>query len=148
MSRGVIFQKLHVVGGDIQFIPFVRAFYTFEFLLFYSHRNCDVNVTIIPSTMGICQGDHLGRVIFSLTHLKALSSIVSHFPSCLFPSIVNETHIIGPPSIVSFTYEHFQIKLHAIGFSIQPQKCVAWSPSGLLPNFNTQSQFNTPLGGI
>jgi hypothetical protein len=31
MSKGVIFQKLCVVGGNIiQFIPFVRAFYAFD----------------------------------------------------------------------------------------------------------------------
>jgi hypothetical protein len=54
MSKGVIFQKLHAVGGDIiQFIPFVRAFYAFEFLLFYNHRNCEGDLTIIPFAMGI-----------------------------------------------------------------------------------------------
>jgi hypothetical protein len=42
-----------------------------------------------------------------LTHFRVLRSITSHFPSCLFPSIANDTHIIGPPLIVSFAYEHF-----------------------------------------
>jgi hypothetical protein len=61
MSRGVIFQELHAIGGDIiQFIHFVRAFYVFEFLLFYSHCNRDSDVTIIPFAMGTCQGDLLG----------------------------------------------------------------------------------------
>jgi hypothetical protein len=36
VSRGVIFQKLRVIGGDIiRIIPFVRAFYAFESSLFY-----------------------------------------------------------------------------------------------------------------
>jgi hypothetical protein len=63
-------------------------------------------------------------------------------------SIVNDIHIIGPLSIVSFTYEHFQTELHVIGLYIEPRKCVAWSPSCLPPNFNTPSQMITPLGGI
>ncbi len=29
-------------------------------------------------------------------------------------------HIIGHPSFVSFAYEHFKTKPHAIGLSIQP----------------------------
>ncbi len=75
--------------------------------------------------------DPLGKALFILSHLKALCFITSHFYFYLFPSITNDTHIIHPPSIVSFAYEHFQIKIYAIGLFIQPQKCVAWSPFGL-----------------
>jgi hypothetical protein len=66
----------------------------------------------------------------------------------LFPSIVDDTHIIGSLSILSFAYGHFQTKLCAIGLSIQPQKFVTWSPSGLPPDFNTPFQFTTPFEGI
>jgi hypothetical protein len=53
MSKGIIFQELHVAGGDIiQFIPFVCAFYAFKFPLFYSHYNREGDVIIIPSAMG------------------------------------------------------------------------------------------------
>jgi hypothetical protein len=93
--------------------------------------------------MGTCQGDPLGRALFELTHFRALRSIANDFPSCLFPSIVNDTHIIGPLFIVLFAYEHFQTKLHVIGLSIQLHKCVARSPCGLLPDFNTPSKFTT-----
>jgi hypothetical protein len=56
----------------MQFIPFVRAFYAFEALLFYNHRNCAGDVIVIFSTMGTCQGDLLGGALFTLTHFKAL----------------------------------------------------------------------------
>jgi hypothetical protein len=66
MLKGVTFQKLCVVGGDIiQFIPFVRAFYAFKFLLFYYHRNSEGDVTIIPSAMGTRQGDPWRRGHYS-----------------------------------------------------------------------------------
>ncbi len=40
MSKGVIFQEPHVVGGDIiQLITFVCAFYAFKSTLFYNHYN-------------------------------------------------------------------------------------------------------------
>jgi hypothetical protein len=55
VSKGVIFQEHHVVGGEImQLIPFVHAFYAFESPLFYNHRNYEDNITIIPFAMGTC----------------------------------------------------------------------------------------------
>ncbi len=149
VSRIIIFQKLCVVGGDIiQLIPFTCAFYAFESPLFYSHYNCEGEVMVIPSTMGTRQGDPLGGALFALVHFRTLCSIANHFPSCLFPFIADNIHIISPPSIVSFAYEHFQIQLHGIGFLIKPQKCATWSPYGMLPNFDTPSLFNTPSKGI
>jgi hypothetical protein len=75
-------------------------FYAFEFPLFYNHHKHEGDVTFIPFAMGTHQGDLLGRALFALAHFKALCSITSHFPSCLFPSIVDDIHIIGPPSII------------------------------------------------
>jgi hypothetical protein len=110
--KGIIFQRFYAIGGNIiQFIPFVCAFvcafYAFEFPLFYIHHNHEGNVIIIPFAMGILQGDPLGWALFTLAHLKGLRSIINCFPSYIFPSITNATHIIGPPSIVSSAYEHF-----------------------------------------
>jgi hypothetical protein len=123
----------------MQFTTFICAFYAFEFPLFYNHHNREINVIVILFAMRTCQGDPLGRALFALTHFKALRFIASDFPSCLFLSIIDDIHIIGPFFTISFAYEHFQTKLHAIGLSIQLHKCVAWSPSSLLPNFNTPS---------
>jgi hypothetical protein len=67
MSRGVVFQKLHVTNGDIiQLILFVCAFYAFESPLFYNHHNHEGDVTIIPSTMKTHQNDPLGKALFTL----------------------------------------------------------------------------------
>jgi hypothetical protein len=57
--------------------------------------------------MGTCQSDPLGRALFALAHFGVLHSTNSYFSSFLFPSIVDDTHIIDPPSIVSSAYEHF-----------------------------------------
>ncbi len=71
--------------------------------------------------MGTHQGDPKGGgpgggQLFALAHFRVLCFIVNHFASSLFLSITDETHIVGPPLIVS--YEHFQTKLHAIGLFI------------------------------
>jgi len=98
MLRGVIFQELCAACGDIiQLIPFICAFYVFMFPLFYNHHNCESDVTIIPSAMGICQGDLLGGgPLLALADFKVLRFIINHFPFVLFPSITNDTHIRGP----------------------------------------------------
>ncbi len=64
--------------------------------------------------MGTHQGDPLGKALFVLARSKALSFIVSRFPSYLFPSIVDDIHITCLYLIISFVYEHFQT-FHAIG---------------------------------
>jgi hypothetical protein len=66
-----------------------------------------VMVIVIPFAMGTYQGDPLGGALFALAPFKALHSIVSHFSSCLFPSIIDDIHIIDLPSIASFTFEFF-----------------------------------------
>jgi hypothetical protein len=98
--------------------------------------------------MGIQQGDLLRGALFALAHFRALCSTTSHFPSCLFPSILNDTHIINPLSIVSSAYEHFQTEFLTISFSIQLQKCITWSFFVMPLHFNTPSQFTTPYEGI
>jgi hypothetical protein len=66
MSKKVIYQKLCTTNENImQLIPFVRAFYAFEFPMFYSHHNCEGDVTIILSAMGTHQGDPLGGALFT-----------------------------------------------------------------------------------
>ncbi len=141
--RRVIFQELCVAsGGIMQLIPFIRAFYAFyafEYLLFYNHHNHEGDVIVIPFAMGICLNNPLEWALYALTHFRVLNFIANHFPSCLFPSIIDDTHITGPLFIVSCAYEHFQTKLYVIGLPIQLHKCVRWSPSGLSLNFNTSS---------
>jgi len=57
--------------------------------------------------------------LFASVYFKALYSIVNYFPFCLFPFIVNDVHIIGPFSNVSFVYDHFQTKFCVIHLFIQ-----------------------------
>jgi hypothetical protein len=86
------------MGGDImQLIPFVHAFYAFESPFFCNHCNCEGDVIIIPSAIGTRQGDPLGGALFTLTHFRALRSIIIH--SYLFPFIVDDIHIINTFSL-------------------------------------------------
>ncbi len=45
-------------------------------------------------------GDPLGGVLFALTHLHTFCPIAIVHPTCVFLSLVDDTHIIGLPSDV------------------------------------------------
>jgi hypothetical protein len=50
--------------------------------------------------MGTYQNDPLEGALFVLAHFRALRFIANCFPFCLFPSIANDIHIIGPILII------------------------------------------------
>jgi hypothetical protein len=70
--------------GHHKFIPFVHAFYSFEYPLFYSHHNCEGEVIVTQFAMGTRQGDPFGRALFVLAHFKTLQSITNHSPPFFF----------------------------------------------------------------
>jgi len=85
VSKEVIFQELHAIGEDIiQLIPFVHAFYAFEFPMFYNHCNHEGEVIVIPFTMGTHQCDPLGGALFALVHLKFYILQLTVFPFVYF----------------------------------------------------------------
>ncbi len=72
-------------------------------------------------------------------HFQALYNLVYLFTPYVFPSILDDIHIIGPTQIVSHVFEHFASPLALVGLTIQPHKCATWSPS-------TPSKFSLPIG--
>ena len=92
---------------------------------------CEEVVMEIESATGTRQWDPLGSVLFALGHQQALRATAAAFPDCAFPSIADDTHIVGPPARVVEAFSHFIAQLALLGLSVQPSKCVAWSPSGL-----------------
>ncbi len=81
----------------MQLVSFFRVFYAFDSPLFCNHHNRESNVIIILFAMGTCQSDPLGRALFTLAHFGVLHFTTSSFSSFLCPSIVDDTHVIGPP---------------------------------------------------
>jgi len=55
----------------------------------------------LAGSFGSQQGDPLGGLLFTLVHLCAFHCSTNFFPSCLFPSILDGTHIIMLASFVS-----------------------------------------------
>ncbi|KAL2610702.1 hypothetical protein R1flu_029275 [Riccia fluitans] len=77
------------------------------------------------------QGDPLGGTLFALAHLCALRTVASKHPLYLFPSLADDTHIVGFLEAVVPAFHTLEGHLLAVGLTVQPTKCAAWSPSGL-----------------
>jgi hypothetical protein len=50
-------------------------------------------------------------------------------PNYIFPSLMNNTHIMGPTSEITYTFDHFSTQLTIVGFRVKMLKCKLWSPS-------------------
>ena len=92
---------------------------------------CQEVVVEMKSPIGTRQGGPLGGVLFALGYQQAVRATAAAFSDCAFPSIANDTHIVGPPARVVEAFLHFVAQLALLGLSVQPSKCVAWPLLGL-----------------
>lgn len=145
----VIIQKLHVIGGQLfHVIPFIYSFCALQLFLFFSHHSFQGDLFVIKSFIGTYQGDLLGGLFFAPTHFHTFHNSIGIFMSSLFPSIANDTHIIGHASIVFQIFHHFYFQLDLIGLTVQPHKCATWSLLRLPSRFSPTSRFCTHVKGI
>jgi hypothetical protein len=69
--------------------------------------------------------------LFTLAHLPAFRlTIATHF-TCVFLSLVNDTHILGLALNVILVFLRFQEELSTLNLSMQSANCVVWSLSRL-----------------
>jgi hypothetical protein len=70
-------------------------------------------------------------MLFVLAHLHIIHHIAIAHPTCVFFSLVDDTHIIRFASNVIFVFLRLEQKFSALGLLVQLTKCVVWSPQGL-----------------
>ncbi len=66
-----------------------------------------------------------------MVHLHIFRPILVIHPTCVFFSLVDDTHIVDLTSNVVFSFLQLEEELSALGLSMQPTKCVVWSPQRL-----------------
>jgi hypothetical protein len=49
----------------------------------------------IESSSGMRQGDPLGCPLFTLAHYRTFLNTIVRAPSCVYPSLVDDIHIMG-----------------------------------------------------
>jgi hypothetical protein len=73
------------------------------------------------------QGDPLGGPLFALAHYQVLLETIAWALSYVFPSLADDTHIVGPLHFVTHAFDHLLIQLAIVGFGVKVSKL--WSPS-------------------
>ncbi len=91
-------------------------------------------VTFIESSLSTRQGDPLGGLLFSFAHYQSLLKTIARAPNYVFPSLTNNTHIMGPMSEITHAFDHLLTHLTLVGLKVKVSKCKLWNPSGISPS--------------
>ncbi len=103
-------------------IPFTKLFYGVHSPLYYQHGR------------HVKQGDPLGGLLFALAHYQILLKTIAWAPNCVFPSLTNDIHIVGPMSEIICAFDHLSTQLTLIGLRVKNVKVQVWSPLGIFPS--------------
>ncbi len=122
-------------------VPFTRLFYGVHYFFYYQHGWYVEGVTIIKSFLGTRQGDPLRGHLFILAHHQALLKTIMQAPNCIFPSLVNDTHIMGPMNEITHAYEHLSTQLTLVGLKVKVSKCKLWHPSWIFHRDSSRLHF-------
>jgi hypothetical protein len=86
---------------------------------------------IIESSLGKRQGDPLRGLLFVLAHYQTFLKIIMRAPSYIFPSLMDDIHIVGPMSEIIHAFDHLLTQLTLVGLRVKVSKCKFWSPLGI-----------------
>jgi hypothetical protein len=91
-------------------------------------------VTIIESFSSTKQGDPLGGYLFVLVDYWTILKTIMQTPNYVFPSLVDDTHIMGPMNEIIRTFDHLLTQLTLVGFRVKVSKCKLLNPSRISPS--------------
>jgi hypothetical protein len=64
-----------------------------------------------------------------LAHYQVFLKTITWAPYCVFPSLSDDTHIVGPMNEITCTFDHLSTQLTLVRFKVKVAKCKLWSPS-------------------
>ncbi len=90
-----------------------------------------VVVTIIELSLGTRQSDPLGCLLIILAHCQAFINTITWAFNYVFPSLMDDIHIMGPMSEIFCAFDHHLTQSALMGLRVKVSKCKLWNPSGL-----------------
>jgi hypothetical protein len=87
-------------------VPFTMSFYGAHSSFYYQHGWHVEGVTIIESSSSTRHGDTLGGPLFALAHYWTFLKTIVQTSNCIFPSLLNNTHIIRPINEIIHAIDH------------------------------------------
>jgi hypothetical protein len=49
--------------------------------------------------------------------------------NCIFPSLIDDTHIMGLMNEITYAFDHLSTELALVGLKVKVLKCKLWCPS-------------------
>jgi hypothetical protein len=71
------------------------------------------------------QGDALKGPLFALVHYQAFLETIMRASNYLFPSLMDDTHIVGPMIKIILAFDHLSTQLAQVALK---SKCQLWNP--------------------
>jgi hypothetical protein len=121
----------------VSIVPFTKLFYDVHSSLYYQHGWHAEKVTIIGLFSNTKQGDPLRGILFDLAHYQAFLKTIMWAPSYIFPSLMDNTHIMGPMIEITYVFDHLLTQLALVGFRVKVSKCKLWNPSRISLSIET-----------
>ncbi len=112
------------------FISFTKLFCGVHSSQYYQHGQHVEGVIIIGSFSSMKQGDPLKGLLFVLAHYQALLKTIMRTPNSVFPSPMDDTHIVGSMSEIIHTFNHLFDPISPNCLRVKVLKCKFWSPLG------------------
>jgi hypothetical protein len=69
-------------------------------------------------------------------------------PSYVFPSLTNDTHIVGPMNEITCTFDHLLTQLALLGFQVKVSKCKLWSSLRFFPSIKILQEYTLVTNGL
>jgi hypothetical protein len=86
-------------------------------------------VIIIESFSNTRQGDPLGGFLFILAHYQTFLKTIVQTPNYVFPSLVDNTYIVGSMNEITHAFDHLSTQLTPVGLRVKVSKCRLRNPS-------------------
>jgi hypothetical protein len=112
-------------------------------------------------TWETCGGNHHYWIIFKhkawwplkrwficLVQYQALLNTIMWAPSYVFPSLKDDTHIMGPLSEITCAFYHLSTQLALVGLKVKVSKCKLWNPLGIFPNIEIPHGYILVIYGL
>jgi len=90
----------------VNIVPFTKLFYGAHSSFYHQHEQHKEGIIIIKSFSDMKQGDPLGGPLFVLAHYQTFLKTIAQAPNCVFPSLGDDTHIVGLMNEVIFAFDH------------------------------------------
>jgi hypothetical protein len=124
------------VGFLANIVPFTKLFYGVHFLFTSNMGSMKRGSSLLNHFQAQGKGGPLGGPLFALAHYRAFLKTITQAPKCVFPSLVDDTHIVGTMNEVVLAFNHLLTQLALIGLKVNVSTCKLWNPLRISSSVN------------